>query len=701
MPRSSFQSLIVLSLVAAAVAVSLHAMPAAARAAEAAVDPDVERNCQWAERAFSDRPEDVPPFSFTYGGRPSAEFLASWKRELTDATIDPSRRVRTLTLTDPQTGLEVRAVATIYTDTPGVDWTLHFTNRGTADALVLEDVRTLDASDPIAATDADVVLHRLNGGPCRVDDWMPFDQPLPSGQEIAMAAVGGRSSNVCPFFNIACGAEGVITAIGWSGQWAARVSRQEEGKLRVQAGIERVHLTLHPGESIRAARVLQIRWAGMDHLQSYNLFRRTMLAHVLPRIDGRLVTPPVTTPSPWIVREGNPWDYLYGFKESDALAEIERIKGLGYEFYWTDAYYTRGNFPAGMGNYGLPLDEVVPDLARFPRGLRPISDAAHAAGMKYVVWFEPERVVRGTTIATEHPEFCIWREGDGSGLYNLGLPEARRHMTTILNTAIAQWRMDCLRIDFNIDPLPFWQVLDAEDPNRAGMAEIRYVEGLYQMWDDILKANPHLFIDNCASGGRRVDLEMCSRSIVLWRTDATIDPFIRSDFNQTALQNQVMTAGLNRYVPHSVVGNIGAEPYHFRSGFNYGIVLAHQPLDAERDLLKKAIAEGKRLRKYFLGDFYPLSPVTVSPTDWCVMQYHRPAERDGMIVAFRRHESPDAVFAPKEIRGIDEAADYRVTRSYTYEPSETIVMKGSALKKLEITIGDRPESVIIEYQKTD
>ena len=93
------------------------------------------------------------------------------------------------------------------------------------------------------------------------------------------------------------------------------------------------------------------------------------------------------------------------------------------------------------------------------------------------------------------------------------------------------------------------------------------------MWDGILKANPKLFIDDCASGGRRVDLEAVSRALVLWRSDNTCDML---DHNPNtvvfaALKNQLMSAGLNRYLPFSTVGQMGATPYLFRSGFNGGI----------------------------------------------------------------------------------------------------------------------------------
>jgi alpha-galactosidase len=662
-------------------------------------DSQLARNRAWAGRAFSGQAGAELPFSFVFDGRHSREFIGTWKRSVTEQKIDVTRTKRTLILTDPTTGLKVTAEATIYADTPGVDWTIFFTNRGRADTPLLEDIRSVEAADSLPDAKASVVVHRLNGGPARADDWLPFDEGLAAGQKIEFAATDGRSSNVCPFFNVSWGTGGLITAIGWSGQWAAGVERSLDGILKIRAGIETAHLRLHPGETIRGPRILQIRWAGIDPADSYNLFRHTMFAHIIPRIDGQLVTPPVTTPSPWAVHEGDPWKYIYGFKESDALDEIKYIAGLGYEYYWTDAYFTRGNFPEGMGNYGLPIMSIVPDPQRFPRGLGPISDASHQAGMKYVVWFEPERVAPGTYIAKEHPDYVIWPDGKGSGLLNLGLPLAREYITRVIGAALDEWKIDCLRIDYNIDPLPFWRKLDKEYPDRAGMAEIRYVEGLYRMWDDILKAHPHLFIDNCASGGRRIDVETCSRSISLWRTDGVIGPYLKFDYNQTAIQNQVMSAGLNRYIPWSTSGSIGAKPYYFRSGFNYGVPIAERPLEDEREMLKQGIAEGKRLRKYWFGDFYPLSRVTMSPGDWCVWQYHRPKDQDGMIMAFRRQESSDGEFLCPEVRGIDPGADYSVTYSFSYEPAAPVVMKGSALKVLKIAIDARPGSVVIEYRR--
>jgi alpha-galactosidase len=632
------------------------------------------------------------PFSFVYGGRPSSEFLRDWTRQLTVEDLGDSVSRRTLTLVDPVTQLELRAVCTVYQDTPGVDWTLHFTNKSAKDSPVLEQVLVLDTAIPVGTADG-VVLHRLNGAPCLADDWMPYDQSLVRGQTIEFAATKGRSSNVSPWFNTDWGSGGVITAIGWSGQWRADV-RFNNDRVRTRAGLQSLRTILHPGESLRSPRILQLRWEGGDADRACNLFRRTMLTHILPRTEGQLVWPPIAHLSTAFYE-------LNASNEKNLISHLESLRGLGFEMFWLDAYWTGpSGFPNSMGNYGFPLERVEPK-DRFPGGLSAIGDAVAKEGLRFLMWFEPERVVAGTFLAKEHPDWVISPAADGGGLYNLGIPEARRYMTDYLNAAIKAYKLSCLRIDYNIDPLPFWQFLDARDSNRVGLAEVRYVEGLYQMWDDIRSANPHLFIDNCASGGRRIDLETASRSLPLWRSDNTCDMLdLRTEtVLAAARKNQLMSAGLNRYVPFSTVGQMGATPYLFRSGFNAGIAFAEdvRPKDYPRDLLRQGIAEGKRIRKFFLGDFYPLLQTGTDPRGWMVTQYHRPGENDGMVLAFRRDQSPYLACAPG-LRDIDLAKEYEVTLYRTYTPQNPVKMTGSEFRQLRFEIGECPGSLLVEYR---
>jgi alpha-galactosidase len=635
------------------------------------------------------------PFSFWYGGRHSSELLAKWNRTVTSESIDANRQRRILTLTDPETGLEVRAEATVYLDTPSVEWTLYFTNKGQKDTPILENVKAVDATVATGVSEGPKLL-RLVGSPCRVDDWLPLEDPVPPGKRIAFATVGGRSSSgASPFFNLQWPGGGVITAIGWSGQWAANVQCTKDGTVNLSAGMETTHLKLHPGETIRSPRIMQLYWTGDDPWRGYNQFRRVMFAQIMPRIDGQLVVPPIAHLS-------TSYDELNDSTEANVLSHLEAIKGLGFEVFWLDAYWILGGFGGGVGHYGFPIERVEPK-DRFPRGIRPISDAAHREGMKFLLWFEPERVNAGTFLSKEHPEFVISPEKNGGGLLNLGNPAARQFMTKYLAEVIKRYKMDWLRIDYNIDPLPFWQFLDQQDPDRAGMAEIRYVEGFYRMWDDLRATHPHLAIDNCASGGRRIDLETMSRSIPLWRSDNTCDMLDHKPATVVlaAMKNQIMTAGLSRYVPFSTCGQKGSSPYLFRSGMNAGGISFGEdcrPANYPREELKQAIAEAKRLRPYFFGDFYAITPVTVRPDDWCVLQYHRPDKADGMLMAFRREASNEATRVV-QLREVDPTATYEVTEASGYERPAARRVKGSELGSLELKIPSKPGSVIVEYKK--
>ncbi len=637
------------------------------------------------------RGEDIEakwPFSFVYGGRSSDVLLSAWDRRVEVEAIEGGQR-RSLFLTDPATKLEVHAVATAFTDSPGVDWTIHFTNKGDADTPVLEQVRALDASflcDP--GSTATFHSLRSTGG---VDDWLPFSEPLAPGQRRAFAPNAGRSSaGACPFFNVQWNGGGALVGIGWTGQWAAAVENRD-GTVALQAGTQNLHIALHPGESIRMPRILLLRWSGDDPARASNLWRATMLRHISPRVRGAVVTPPIAHLSTAFYE-------MDQCTETQALAHLDAGKDLGFECYWYDAYYGKDDFPT-VGDYVLPVERGF-NLTRFPNQLKPVAEAVHRAGMQFLMWFEPERICPGTLMAVEHPEWVVLPDGGGWGMFNLGIPEARQYITDYIGGLIDAYGLGWVRIDNAVSYVPLWQKLDAAaGPDRMGMAEIRYVEGLYRWWDDMRAAHPDIAIDNCASGGGRIDLELCARAIPLWRTDATITPLMNKDFHQAALQNQVMTAGLGRYVPFSASGQMGADPYNFRSGFNGGISFCEdtRPETYPRDMLRAAIAEGKRIRKYYFGNQYALTDITTNPKDWCVLQYHRPVEGDGMVMAFRRHQSPYTGFTCA-LKEIDPGASYEVILSPGYASTPAKTLTGSDLRAVVLSMDKAPDSLLLEYR---
>ena len=91
------------------------------------------------------------------------------------------------------------------------------------------------------------------------------------------------------------------------------------------------------------------------------------------------------------------------------------------------------------------------DRTASPAASAPISDHAHAKGVKIIVWFEPERVTAGTWLAENHPEWVLG--GKDGGLLNLGNPEARQWLTDHVDQLLTEQGIDLYRQDFNMDPL--------------------------------------------------------------------------------------------------------------------------------------------------------------------------------------------------------------------------------------------------------
>ena len=73
-----------------------------------------------------------------------------------------------------------------------------------------------------------------------------------------------------------------------------RLHRDQGPRLTLQAGQQKTHLVLHPGEAIRTPRTLLVSWEGDVPLRGHNLLRRSLLEHYVPRIDGEVAIPPLT-----------------------------------------------------------------------------------------------------------------------------------------------------------------------------------------------------------------------------------------------------------------------------------------------------------------------------------------------------------------------------------------------------------------------
>ena len=652
------------------------------------------------------------PFSFIYEGTNSKEFTDPWvfAEESINLDRDPIKKI--FTYKDPKTKLKIICEVVLYEDYSAIEWTLYFKNENNIDTPIIEDIYAIDVRFP---SKGEYNIHRISGNSSSATDFGPIVTPLSKGMNLIASCQGGRSSSggyspsqlggCVPFFNLEETGEekGIILGIGWTGQWSAKFEHDAEETLKVQAGMELTHLKLFPGEQIRTPKILILFWEGSDFQIGNNALRRFIVANKIPKINGKTVEIGIGA-SNWFQKIGKSeewyspgFDGRNGFTEQNQIELARKCKELGIEYYWLDAGWSEGGWPFGNGSWYLKKEG-------FPNGWKNLCNTLKELKLKFILWFEPERVCPNSQLWRDHPEWLLKipkKSEEKSRLYqhelndrefgilNLGNIEARKWLTEHISKMITDLGIDMYRQDINVDLLPSWR--NADSKNRQGITEIRHIEGLYAFWDELLKRHTNLIIDCVSSGDRRIDLETISRSIRMWTSDYIEEP----------IGAQCATYGLNLFLPGHANGILPKNQfskYVFRSQLSGGAAICWDITDKNfpEGLARKLINEVKQYRPLFYGDFWPLTPYTLSERDWIAWQFDRPDMGKGLVFAFRRSN-----MAEKEIKlllkGIKKEQKYKV---HFVDKDIKKILTGKNLLEEGLVIEEleAPESILIGYE---
>jgi alpha-galactosidase len=608
------------------------------------------------------------PFSFVYGGRSSDELLAGWSKRTNWTKLEASRTAHTTIWTDAKTGLAVRCEAVEYSDFPVAEWTVFFKNTGRTNTPILENIQALDTKLARGA-EGEFVLHGNKGDWCAPESYEPYRTTLGPKTTQRFAPDGGRPTNGpkgWPYFNLQMPEGGLMFAIGWPGQWACSFARDDRTGLRIIAGQQGTHLLLKAGEEIRTPLIATFFWQGADTVRAQNLWRRWMMAHNVPRVNGQPPAPLLQMQCYRTFEKGGEKDLF------DTVEEFNRA-GIAVDLCWRDAgwYPCKGNWP-NTGTW-----EVDPQ--RYPRGFRPFSDWLHQQGKKFIVWFEPERVGdRESWLAKQHPDWIL-----GGNLLNLGHPEAWKWLVERIDSMLTEQGIDYYRQDFNMDPLANWRAADT--PDRRGITEIKHVMGYLAFWDELRRRHPGLLIDSCASGGRRNDLETLRRAVPLLRSDFQCRP-------ECTTPNQGHTYGISSWIPYYGSGSTFTDPYCARS-----YIMPCGGYGGTDAATKRAYDENRKVAPYMLGDYYPLTAYSLRPGDWIAWQFDRPELKGGVVQAFR-HDKNEEASRVLRLNGLDPKVRYE-SNDLDTGPRGTMTGKELMEQGLPVEIKTKPGSAIIFYTK--
>lgn len=573
-----------------------------------------------------------------------------------------------------------------YPTANAVEWQVRLQASARDVSPLFEDVRSADFVVTFP-THSEVILHWSKGSHDEPSDFQPRESVLRNGQVMALESFGGRSSDgVMPYFNLAAQGGGLIVAVGWTGDWKASFELRSGGKVRVTAGLKRARFKLKPGEQVRLPSVLVMGYPG-DWLDGQNQFRRLMLKSFSPASHTPMKLLPVAASVHGVI----------GFNDTSEenlttlAADIGRAK-LPLDTFWLDAGWNAGGFPKAQGN-------PTADPVRFPHGLAPVGAAARKAGMRFLAWFEPERVMRGTWLEQEHPQWLLqpsgtppelrYQENDGFRLVDFGNPEARKWMSDNISRLIHEADIAVYRQDFNLYPAYFWHT--DETPDRVGLREIRHITGLYDFLDELTRQHPGLILDDCASGGRRLDFEMMRRSVALWRSDSCwgVAAFPRNA--------QAMTHGLSLWLPLHGLGAAATDAVALRSGMGGCATFAINYREvAAVDALRKHLDRYLKVRPLFTADYYPLTPWSLDPARPLAFQFHDPSSGAG-IVQFFAGPTLRGGREQLKLRGLNPGARYTVTNWDAPGPDATFAGAELMERGLPASTGPDSKALVFEY----
>ena len=338
----------------------------------------------------------------------------------------------------------------------------------------------------------DFTLHSYSSGWGR--EFEPHRQVL--DQTVTLQTRSGRSSNgQHPWFGIFSSNRWVLSgSIAWSGNWVFRFEPLDAQICRISGGMNswKFDKKLQPGESLESPPCILALGPDLDAVA--NQFSQTGRRYWYPRnkFSSRL-------PVEW----NHWWSYEdFDINETVFAQNIDAAAALGVEVCTLDAGWF-GPSEAGTHWYDYRGDWNLVNEKRFPNGIRPLAERAHALGMHFGLWCEIEGLGKQARLAYDHPEYVAKRAEERLGCVCFGSPAVQAWAYHTLSRLIEEHKCDWIKLDFNLDPGAGCDRTDHGHQSGDGLFE--HYRGYYAVLERVRQAYPEVVLENCSSGGLRID----------------------------------------------------------------------------------------------------------------------------------------------------------------------------------------------------
>ena len=410
---------------------------------------------------------------------------------------------------DQWRGLEAVLSYTIFRHFDAIARSVRFVNQGEA-PLFLDRAMSLSVDFP----DGDYESIQLSGSWSR--ERSVITRQLQPGVTAVSGMRGNSSHQHNPFLALKRRHTTEYTgdvygfSLVYSGNFVAQAEMDNYNVLRVMLGINPFGFRwkLAPGNAFITPEAIMV-WSDKG-LNGMSQQFHTLYKNRLVRGYWRDRERPVLI---------NNWEAtMFNYVDEDLVRFAQKAQECGIELFVLDDgwFGARNNDHAGLGDW-------KPNLAKLPNGIKGLAERIEALGMKFGLWFEPEMVNRDSDLFRTNPDYIIQTpgrtpsHGRNQFVLDFSRPEVVDEIYDQMYALLSEAKISYIKWDMNRSISECYSASLPAD--QQGEVFHRYILGVYDLHERLIRDFPELLIESCASGGGRFDAGMLYYAPQGWTSD--------------------------------------------------------------------------------------------------------------------------------------------------------------------------------------
>ena len=493
------------------------------------------------------------------------------------------------------------------------------------------------------------------------------------------------------------GRQGWYAGIEFSGLVRTELHQSESGDLALCMGIGRndaedaaFRTRLAPGESFNAPPVFVGCYKG-DVDDGCNHLRRWVEANLRP-----------ATPLPNVpLLTNNSWGSGMAVDEKLARSMIDSSGEMGLENFHIDAGWFRA------------VGDWHPDPVKFPQGLAPVADYAHAKGLRFGLWIGwtqggpvPDATGNRAALSFVDPQMKSWFTRDYAANWKMPRPFTGADVC-LADPKAEDWCLRDLRrcvTEYKLDLLEHDQVMIIDSCQRdshrhtASPLDAAYhaTQAYYRIYDTLRAENPSLVFEDCVNGGRMVDYGAVRRNHYICLTDTLFPLTNRRAFYDAAYA--LPPSMCECYVEKYPVKTLKNFVYMLRSGMMGWCTIMldmNEWTPEQRTAGKRQFDLYKQKLRPLINsaNLYHVSERPDRKRCWDGMLYVDTAAHTGVLYAFRGTGGEES--HRFQLKGLNPTALYAITFEDNSSPAQQLT--GAALMKegVEVNLPETESSELV------